>query len=231
MVLSFSIVTGCAIPHRVHAIGKGKERSCERSHAVRRTARTASRRLLASTHTLRVRAQHHVRLEHDVDGRRSPTLRSFPPRQGAPAIADRALHYERAASQGPRECTGETAMNCKMWTIGLAMAATTVGTAHESLSMRVSPATAFAPANLVIRTRVEPDAANRAIEVIADGEDFLRSSMMQLEGDRAPKMAVFEFRSLPPGEYQVTASLIGADGKQRAMERTHVNVIASAASR
>ena len=54
---------------------------------------------------------------------------------------------------------------------------------------------------------------------------------MQLEGDRAPKTTVFEFRSLPPGEYQVTASLIGADGRRRAMERTHVNVIASAASR
>jgi hypothetical protein len=123
------------------------------------------------------------------------------------------------------------AMNCKTWTIALVMAATTIGAANESLSMRVSPATSFAPANLVIRTRVEPDADNRAIEVIADGEDFLRSSMMQLEGNRAPKTTVFEFRSLPPGEYQVTASLIGADGKRRAMARTHVNVIESAASR
>ena len=39
--------------------------------------------------------------------------------------------------------------------------------------MRVSPATSFAPDNLVILRRVEPDADNRAIEVIADGEDFL----------------------------------------------------------
>jgi hypothetical protein len=126
---------------------------------------------------------------------------------------------------------GEKAMNCKTWTIGMAIAATTVGAANESLSMRVSPATAFAPANLVIRTRVEPDAANRAIEVIADGGDFLRSSMMQLEGDHAPKTSVFEFRSVPPGEYQVTASLIGADGKRRAMARAHVNVIESATYR
>ena len=122
-------------------------------------------------------------------------------------------------------------MNCKAWTIGLMVAATTTGAANGSLSMRVSPAMSFAPANLVIRTRIEPDADNRAIEVIADGEDFMRSSMMQLEGDRAPKTAVFEFRSVPTGEYQVTASLIGADGKRRATERTHVNVIASAASR
>ena len=122
-------------------------------------------------------------------------------------------------------------MYCKTWTIALMMAATTAGAANGSLSMRVSPTTSFAPANLVIRTRVEPDADNRAIEVIADGEDFMRSSMMQLEGDRAPKTTVFEFRSVPAGEYQVTASLIGADGRRRAMVRTHVQVIESAASR
>ena len=122
-------------------------------------------------------------------------------------------------------------MNCRAWTIGLIMAATTADAANGSLSMRVSPATSFAPANLVIRTRVEPDADNRAIEVIADGEDFLRSSMIQLEGDRAPKTTIFEFRSVPPGEYQVTASLIAADGKRRAMARTHVNVIGSTAPR
>jgi len=154
----------------------------------------------------------------------------FPPCQGAQAMADRALHYEGAAPETAR-VHGEMAMNFKTWTIGLVMAATTIGGAHESLSMRVSPAASFAPANLVIRTRVEPDAGNRAIEVIADGENFLRSSTMQLEGDRAPKTTVFEFRSLPPGEYQVTASLIGADGKRRAMARSHVNVIESAASR
>ena len=122
-------------------------------------------------------------------------------------------------------------MHCKAWTVGLMMAATTAGAAHGSLSMRVSPATSFAPADLVIRTRVEPDADNRAIEVVADGEDFLRSSMIQLEGDRAPKTTVFEFRSVPPGEYQVTASLIAADGRRRAVARTHVIVIESTASR
>ena len=122
-------------------------------------------------------------------------------------------------------------MNCKAWTIGLTVAAITTGAANGSLSMRVSPAMSFAPANLVIRTRVEPDADNRAIEVIADGEDFLRSSMIQLEGDRAPKTTVFEFRSVPAGEYQVTASLLAADGKRRAIARTHVKVIESAASR
>jgi len=162
----------------------------------------------------------------------NPTLRLalVSARHGPHHIWDRPLHYKRMTSQNAR-AVGDTDMNCKAWTIGLMVAAITTGAANGSLSMRVSPAMSFAPANLVIRTRVEPDADNRAIEVIADGEDFLRSSMIQLEGDRAPKTTIFEFRSVPPGEYQVTASLIAADGKRRAMARTHVNVIGSTAPR
>jgi hypothetical protein len=162
----------------------------------------------------------------------NPTLRLalVSARHGASHLGPAIALQADGASRNVR-AVGDTDMNCKAWTIGLMVAAITTGAANGSLSMRVSPAMSFAPANLVIRTRIEPDADNRAIEVIADGEDFMRSSMMQLEGDRAPKTAVFEFRSVPTGEYQVTASLIGADGKRRAMERTHVNVIASAASR
>ncbi len=88
---------------------------------------------------------------------------------------------------------------------GLAVMMTTVVGATEPLSMQVSPAMSFAPANLVIRTRVEPDASNRAMEVVADSEGFYRSSAVQLEGDRAPRTTTFEFRSLPPGDYEVTA--------------------------
>ena len=97
--------------------------------------------------------------------------------------------------------------------------------------MRVSPALSFAPANLVIRTTVQPDADNRAMEVIAESGDFYRSSAVQLEGDRAPRTATFEFRSLPPGEYSVTAVVIGMDGRQRALARSSVNVMESAGSR
>jgi hypothetical protein len=64
----------------------------------------------------------------------------------------------------------------------LAVMTTTVVGAKEPLSMRVSPAMSFAPANRVIRTSVEPDADNRAMEVIAGSGDFYRSSAIQLEG-------------------------------------------------
>ena len=121
-------------------------------------------------------------------------------------------------------------MSVRTWVFGLAVMAVAVVGAKEPLSIRVYPAISFAPANLVIRTSIEPDANNRAMEVVADSDGFYRSSAVQLEGDRAPKTTTFEFRSLPPGEYEVTAVVIGADGQRRARARGHVNVVESGPS-
>jgi hypothetical protein len=129
------------------------------------------------------------------------------------------------------EADREKSMSTQAWVCALAMMTTTVAGAKEPLSMKVSPAMSFAPANLVIRTRLEPDAGNRAMEVIAESDDFYRSSAIQLEGDRAPRTITFEFRSLPPGEYEVTAVVIGTDGQRRALARSAVNVMESGASR
>jgi hypothetical protein len=99
--------------------------------------------------------------------------------------------------------------------------------AGERITVKVSPAVAFAPANLVVRTMIEANQDNRAVEIIAESEDFYRSSQIQLEGDKAPRTTSFEFRSLPPGSYEVRALLFGADGEQRAFARQTINVIAS----
>ena len=99
--------------------------------------------------------------------------------------------------------------------------------AGERLALKVSPAVAFAPANLIVRTTVEADAANRAMEVVAESRDFYRSSSVELDGDKAPRTTQFEFRSLPPGMYAVRAILLGSDGHTRAAVRQDVNVIAS----
>jgi hypothetical protein len=118
-------------------------------------------------------------------------------------------------------------MRLRVLVMGLAIATTTGVGANESISIRVTPAMSFAPANLVIRTTVQPDADNRAMEIVADSSEFYRSSSVQLEGDRAPKTAVFEFQSLPPGEYRVTAALIGADGRRRGTAWAQVKVVES----
>ena len=101
--------------------------------------------------------------------------------------------------------------------------------AGERITVKVSPAVAFAPANLVVRTMIEADQDNRAVEIVAESADFYRSSQIQLEGDRAPRTTNFEFLSLPPGTYEVRALLIGTGGEQRAFARQTINVIASGA--
>jgi hypothetical protein len=115
--------------------------------------------------------------------------------------------------------------------LALAVTPNGVVTAKEPLSIRVSPSVAFAPANMVVRTSIEPDASNRAVEIVADSDQFYRSSQVQLDGERAPRTSICEFRSLPPGAYEVKAALIGVDGRARAVARAHVNVVESGASR
>ena len=98
--------------------------------------------------------------------------------------------------------------------------------AGERITIKVSPAVLFAPANLIVRTMILADADNRAVEIIAESADFYRSSEIQLEGDKAPRTSMFEFRSLPSGRYEVRANLIGMSGQTRAWVRQQVNVIA-----
>lgn len=98
----------------------------------------------------------------------------------------------------------------------------------EKLTLHVTPAVAFAPANLMVRAMIVADAANRAVEVVAESVDFYRSSEIQLDGDQAPRTNTFEFRSLPPGTYEVKATLIGSSGQRRASAYSRVNVVASA---
>lgn len=102
--------------------------------------------------------------------------------------------------------------------------------ADEKLSIRVSPAVAFAPANLSVRTTIAADADNRAIEIVAESTDFYRSSEMQLDGESAPKTTVFHFRSLPTGEYSVRAVLRGQGGRELASTAQIVNVVDSASA-
>jgi hypothetical protein len=99
------------------------------------------------------------------------------------------------------------------------------------LSMRVSPSVCFAPATLVVRATIASDADNRVVLFVAESPEFYRSSEIQLEGDRAPRTSVVEFRSLPPGLYEVKTVLLGSTGHERASVRQQVNVIESGGGR
>ena len=118
-------------------------------------------------------------------------------------------------------------MSMKMRVIlcGLLLAAAAPMGAGERLTIKVSPSVSIAPANLVVRTMIEADIRNRAIEIVAESEDFYRSSQVLLEGDRAPRTTTFEFRSLPSGTYEVKAVLLGANGEPLTHVHQQVNVI------
>jgi hypothetical protein len=120
-------------------------------------------------------------------------------------------------------------MKAQFWLIGvLLVGAASVG-GQDRLTMRVSPSVAFEPANLVIRMRIERNEDNRAVEIEADSSYFYRSSEIQLDGERAPRTTRFEFRSLPGGNYNITARLKGSGGEELAVVRSKVNVMASGA--
>jgi hypothetical protein len=123
-----------------------------------------------------------------------------------------------------------TAMKVRAFCLGILLASTTLPAgAGERITLKVSPAVAFAPANLVVRATIECDADNRAVQISAESPDFYRSSEIQLEGERAARTNMFEFRSLPPGTYEVRATLLGTGGQTRGTVRQQVNIIASGA--
>jgi len=83
---------------------------------------------------------------------------------------------------------------------------------RELLRMRVTPAMVMAPGFLTVRVNIEAAAENRTLQVVAESPDFYRSSQIQLNGAQAAPIAVFEFRNLPSGFYQVTGVLSGVNG-------------------
>ena len=97
----------------------------------------------------------------------------------------------------------------------------------EQLRLAVSPAHSFAPSNLNIRATVVPNADNRALTIVAESEDFYRSSEIPLEGDHAPATITVEFRGVPRGEYRVSGVLTDSIGRRRAIAEQQVNVIPS----
>jgi hypothetical protein len=111
--------------------------------------------------------------------------------------------------------------------IGVLLLLTLPCVAGDKLTMHISPAMSFEPAVLSIRLSIEPDADNRALEVVAQSDAYFRSSMVELDGERAPRTSVFEYRSLPAGSYEVRGVLIGSDGEARATVRREVTVVAA----
>jgi hypothetical protein len=97
--------------------------------------------------------------------------------------------------------------------------------AGEKLALRITPTMASEPADMRITATIEPNSDNRVIEVVADSDEYYRSSEITLEGENAPRTNIFQFRSLPAGSYEVRATLISASGKLLAVARRHAEVV------
>jgi hypothetical protein len=86
--------------------------------------------------------------------------------------------------------------------------------ARDRLTITVDPNVAVSPATVWIRTEVEPDASNRALEIIVDSAEFFSSSEVRLDGEHTSRVSALKLRDLPAGEYRITATLTAADGQR-----------------
>jgi len=98
----------------------------------------------------------------------------------------------------------------------------THGTAQDRLQLQLSPTVSMAPASVIVRAIVEHDAENRLLEIVADSDLFYRRSVIDLDGDRAPRVNELQLIGVPGGEYEVSATLHDLHGERTVVRRTLV---------
>jgi len=99
--------------------------------------------------------------------------------------------------------------------------------AGERVGLHVTPWVAFAPADLRVRAMVAANKDNRSLEIIAESDSFYRSSEVDLAGEDAPRTTMFEFSSLPGGDYSVRAIVKGVNGRALAVTQQTIRVVSS----
>lgn len=104
-------------------------------------------------------------------------------------------------------------------TIGL-VAAHRETVATEKLSLRVTPNVSNAPSNVIVQARVARHPDNRWLHIEADSSAFYRSSLIQLNGDKAPMVTEIRLNHLPGGNYTVAAVLRNHLGEATTVRRT-----------
>ena len=75
---------------------------------------------------------------------------------------------------------------------------------------------------------VEPDAANRRLQVEVDGDLLFRASELTLEGAAEKRLHEFEFRGLPAGRYTLRVTVFSTDAVRGTASET-LEVIESCA--
>ena len=93
------------------------------------------------------------------------------------------------------------------------------------LNARVRPAVAFAPATVRIEVLIASNDDNRVLQIVADSGEYLRSSVIPLEGARAPRFHSITYRGMPAGRYEVQVALLDPSGTVRAIERHWIDLV------
>jgi hypothetical protein len=62
---------------------------------------------------------------------------------------------------------------------------------------------------IMVTARVRPDARNRTLALSAESDAYLRRSVVQLEGANDAEIHQFVLKSLPAGQYVISAELRG----------------------
>jgi hypothetical protein len=92
--------------------------------------------------------------------------------------------------------------------------------ATEKLSLRVTPNVSNAPSNVIVKATIARDPDNRWLHIEADSGTFLRSSGIQLDGDKAPVVTEIRLNNLPGGDYAIVAVLRNHLGEETIVRRT-----------
>jgi hypothetical protein len=100
--------------------------------------------------------------------------------------------------------------------------------AGEPLDIRVRPHVSVEPATLALDVVVERHSDNRAIQVVVDSGEYLRSSFVQLDGEGAPRITSIRYPGLPAGSYELRAILYGAGAQPRATATKQFEVLGRA---
>jgi hypothetical protein len=102
-----------------------------------------------------------------------------------------------------------------------ALCGATPGSTTSRLTIDVSPRISQAPAAVRIRAIVTPSEGNRGLKIVADSGDYFRSSYIPLDG--TDSVTVTSFKNLPSGQYDVSVTLVDAEGGQ-VMDRRSITV-------
>jgi hypothetical protein len=114
-----------------------------------------------------------------------------------------------AGSKPPERAMKKSLLVTLLLTFGVVAAG---ANGRPRVSIRVSPAVAFAPALLTVRTTIEPSDENRVLSIQVDSPAYRRISEIQLDGKNAQRTNVLELKDVPTGLYEVRAVLVGPSG-------------------